>query len=169
MREQVGPRFDSHPRRRHSRNHHTPAAHFPISDPVGVLTGGRQFAFPSGLSLVPPIVLRNADYLVPAPFEQGREALAFDIRMPPAHRTEGLEAAQVIREQFRETALLVLSAHVEVEHAMRLLASGRRTGYVLKSRVTDVDEFLRRGGTSQSRRVGGRPRAGSGTRCGAGC
>ena len=65
-----------------------------------------------------------------------------DIRMPPAHRTEGLEAAQVIREEFPDTALLILSAHVEVEHAMTLLASGRRTGYMLKSRVTDVDEFL---------------------------
>jgi DNA-binding NarL/FixJ family response regulator len=65
-----------------------------------------------------------------------------DIRMPPAHRTEGLEAARAIREQFPETALLILSAHVEVEHAMTLLASGRRTGYLLKSRVTDVDEFL---------------------------
>jgi DNA-binding NarL/FixJ family response regulator len=72
-----------------------------------------------------------------------RPALAvIDIRMPPAHRTEGLEAAQTIREQFPETALLILSAHVEVEHAMRLLASGRRTGYLLKSRITDVDEFL---------------------------
>jgi DNA-binding NarL/FixJ family response regulator len=39
-------------------------------------------------------------------------------------------------------ALLILSAHVEVEHAMTLLASGRRTGYLLKSRVTDVDDFL---------------------------
>jgi DNA-binding NarL/FixJ family response regulator len=65
-----------------------------------------------------------------------------DIRMPPAHRTEGLEAAQAIREEFPDTALLILSAHVEVEHAMTLLASGRRTGYMLKSRVTDVDEFL---------------------------
>ena len=65
-----------------------------------------------------------------------------DIRMPPNHRTEGLEAAQAIREQFPDTALLILSAHVEVEHAMRLLASGRRTGYMLKSRVTDLDEFL---------------------------
>src|SRR4051794_41562400 len=65
-----------------------------------------------------------------------------DIRMPPTHRTEGLEAARVIREEFPETALLILSAHVEVEHAMTLLASGHRTGYLLKSRVTDVDEFL---------------------------
>ena len=38
--------------------------------------------------------------------------------------------------------ILVLSAHVEVEHAMELLASGERIGYLLKSRVTDVDEFV---------------------------
>ena len=74
--------------------------------------------------------------------EQPPDLAVIDIRMPPDHRTEGLEAAQLIREQFPETALLILSAHVEVEHAMTLLASGRRTGYMLKSRVTDVDEFL---------------------------
>jgi DNA-binding NarL/FixJ family response regulator len=65
-----------------------------------------------------------------------------DIRMPPTHATEGLEAAQVIRQEFPETGILVLSAHVEVEHAMELLASGRRIGYLLKSRVTDVEEFI---------------------------
>jgi DNA-binding NarL/FixJ family response regulator len=65
-----------------------------------------------------------------------------DIRMPPAHSTEGLDAARVIREEFPETAILVLSAHVEVEHAMDLLASGQRSGYLLKSRVTDVEEFI---------------------------
>jgi DNA-binding NarL/FixJ family response regulator len=65
-----------------------------------------------------------------------------DIRMPPTHSTEGLEAARVIREEFPETAILVLSAHVEVEHAIDLLASGERSGYLLKSRVTDVEEFI---------------------------
>jgi DNA-binding NarL/FixJ family response regulator len=65
-----------------------------------------------------------------------------DIRMPPAHSTEGLDAARVIRAEFPQIAILVLSAHVEVEHAMDLLASGERSGYLLKSRVTDVDEFL---------------------------
>ena len=74
--------------------------------------------------------------------EQQPDLAVVDIRMPPDHRTEGLEAAQMIRDQFPETALLILSAHVEVEHAMTLLASGRRTGYLLKSRVVDVDEFL---------------------------
>ena len=65
-----------------------------------------------------------------------------DIRMPPTHTTEGLDAARTIRHEYPMTAILVLSAHVEVEHAMDLLASGERSGYLLKSRVTDVDEFF---------------------------
>ncbi len=65
-----------------------------------------------------------------------------DIRMPPTHSTEGLEAAQLIRQDFPETAILVLSAHVEVEHAMTLLETGHRSGYLLKSRITHVDEFV---------------------------
>jgi DNA-binding NarL/FixJ family response regulator len=64
-----------------------------------------------------------------------------DIRMPPGHSTEGLQAAHQIRSEFPDIAILVLSAHVEVEHAMDLLASGQRTGYLLKSRVINVDDF----------------------------
>ena len=74
--------------------------------------------------------------------EQQPELVVVDIRMPPTHTSEGLEAARQIRQQHPEVAILVLSAHAEVEHAMELLASGRRIGYLLKSRVTDVDEFL---------------------------
>jgi DNA-binding NarL/FixJ family response regulator len=47
-----------------------------------------------------------------------------DIRMPPQHRTEGLDAAKTIRAEFPEISVLLLSAHIEVEHAMDLLASG---------------------------------------------
>jgi serine/threonine-protein kinase PknK len=65
-----------------------------------------------------------------------------DIRMPPTFTTEGLEAAQTIRRQQPETAILLLSAHVEVEQAMELLASGRGIGYLLKSRISDVTEFI---------------------------
>jgi DNA-binding NarL/FixJ family response regulator len=65
-----------------------------------------------------------------------------DIRMPPGHSTEGLEAARVIRAEFPDMALLVLSAHIEVEEAMELIAAGRRSGYLLKDRVTDVDDFI---------------------------
>jgi DNA-binding NarL/FixJ family response regulator len=74
--------------------------------------------------------------------EHRPELAIVDIRMPPTHSMEGLDAARVIREEFPQTAILVLSAHVEVEHAMDLLASGQRSGYLLKSRVTDVDEFI---------------------------
>jgi DNA-binding NarL/FixJ family response regulator len=65
-----------------------------------------------------------------------------DIRMPPTRTTEGLQAAQAIREEFPGMGILVLSGHVEVEHAMELLASGRGLGYLLKTRVSDVAEFL---------------------------
>jgi len=74
--------------------------------------------------------------------EHRPELVLVDIRMPPTHSTEGIDVAREIREEFPEIAILVLSAHVEVEHAMDLLAGGERTGYLLKSRVTDVDEFL---------------------------
>src|SRR5947209_1056932 len=74
--------------------------------------------------------------------EREPQLAVIDIRMPPTHTTEGLDAARAIREEFPETAILVLSAHVDVEHAMDLLGSGKRSGYLLKSRVTDVDEFV---------------------------
>jgi DNA-binding NarL/FixJ family response regulator len=65
-----------------------------------------------------------------------------DIRMPPTQSNEGLDAARAIRAESPETGILVLSAHVEVEHAMELLSSDRAIGYLLKSRVTDVGDFL---------------------------
>jgi DNA-binding NarL/FixJ family response regulator len=74
--------------------------------------------------------------------EHQPELVLVDIRMPPTHSTEGLDAARAIRAEFPQTGILVLSAYVEVDHAMELLAGGRGIGYLLKSRVTDVDEFL---------------------------
>jgi DNA-binding NarL/FixJ family response regulator len=74
--------------------------------------------------------------------EHSPDLAIVDIRMPPSRSTEGLEAAAVIREELPDMAILILSAHVEVEHAMTLLASGSRSGYLLKSRVTDINEFL---------------------------
>jgi DNA-binding NarL/FixJ family response regulator len=73
---------------------------------------------------------------------QTPDLVVVDIRMPPTHTAEGLDAARQIRTQHPEIGILVLSAHVEVVHAMELLASGRGVGYLLKSRVTDVEEFL---------------------------
>jgi DNA-binding NarL/FixJ family response regulator len=74
--------------------------------------------------------------------EVGPDLAVVDIRMPPTHTNEGLAAAREIRARFPAVAILVLSAFVEVEHAIELLASGERIGYLLKTRVTDVEEFL---------------------------
>jgi serine/threonine-protein kinase PknK len=84
----------------------------------------------------------DAEQLIEMVRSQRPDLVIVDIRMPPNHSTEGLDAARVIRQEFPQTAVLVLSAHVEVEHAMDLLASGQRTGYLLKDRITDVTEFI---------------------------
>ena len=84
----------------------------------------------------------NASVLMTLVREHRPELAIVDIRMPPSHTTEGLDAARVIREEIPDTAILVLSAHVQVEQATDLLASGERSGYLLKSRVTDVNEFV---------------------------
>jgi len=84
----------------------------------------------------------NASELMALVREHGPDLAIVDIRMPPSHTSEGLDAARAIREEFPEIAILVLSAHVQVEQATDLLASGERSGYLLKSRVTDVDEFI---------------------------
>jgi DNA-binding NarL/FixJ family response regulator len=70
------------------------------------------------------------------------DLVVVDIRMPPTHSFEGLEAARLIRQEYPDIGILVLSAHVETTHAMELLADGSRVGYLLKRRVTDVEEFL---------------------------
>jgi DNA-binding NarL/FixJ family response regulator len=70
------------------------------------------------------------------------DLLLVDIRMPPTNTTEGLDVAGAIRGELPEIGILVLSAHVEVEHAVELLSSGHAIGYLLKSRVTDVAEFV---------------------------
>jgi DNA-binding NarL/FixJ family response regulator len=66
-----------------------------------------------------------------------------DIRMPPNFSDEGLQAAIAIRENHPETAVLVLSQHVEPEHAARLVAKDATgIGYLLKDRVRDGDTFI---------------------------
>ena len=84
----------------------------------------------------------DASELVRLAREHRPELAIVDIRMPPDHATDGLLAAGVIREEMPETAILVLSAYVEVRHATTLLASGQRSGYLLKSRVANIEEFL---------------------------
>ena len=65
-----------------------------------------------------------------------------DIRMPPTHTDEGLRAAKSIRERWPETGVLVLSQHVRASYALELLSDGTDgLGYLLKERVSDLDEL----------------------------
>ena len=65
-----------------------------------------------------------------------------DIRMPPTHTDEGLRAAQEIRSTYPDVGVLVLSQYIEPTYAMELLSeSAEGVGYLLKDRVSDVDEF----------------------------
>ncbi|MFC5263151.1 response regulator [Kribbella qitaiheensis] len=84
----------------------------------------------------------DSGWILPLVRELKPDLVVADIRMPPTNTTEGLDAAREIRREFPAIGILVLSAHAEVEHAMELLATGQRIGYLLKSRVTDVDDFI---------------------------
>jgi DNA-binding NarL/FixJ family response regulator len=71
------------------------------------------------------------------------DAVVVDIRMPPTHTREGLDAAQRIRAEHPQVGVLVLSQYVEPHHAMQLLEDGASgVGYLLKDRVADVAEVV---------------------------
>jgi len=85
----------------------------------------------------------DADALLRAVDEHRPDLVVVDVRMPPAHRDEGLRAALVLRRRWPDIAVLVLSQYVEERYATELLS--RETsgvGYLLKDRVADVTEFL---------------------------
>jgi|SRR5581483_11062390 len=84
----------------------------------------------------------TAAELIALVWEHRPDVAIVDIRMPPTQTTEGLEAAAQIRAAFPDIGLMVLSAHAEVEHAVDLIGTGRRIGYLLKSRVADVETFV---------------------------
>jgi DNA-binding NarL/FixJ family response regulator len=72
------------------------------------------------------------------------DAVLTDIRMPPTHTTEGIDAAKQIRADYPETGVVVLSQYVEEDYAFDLLSDGvEGLGYLLKERVTEVDELVR--------------------------
>ncbi len=72
------------------------------------------------------------------------DAVLTDVRMPPTFTTEGIEAAKRIRSEFPGTGVVVLSQDVAPEDAMDLLADGvAGYGYLLKERVTELDELVR--------------------------
>jgi len=132
-----------------------------VSDPQRrstAATGVRQPARPTGFEVVGqagsgPDLLSLVRATTP-------ELVVTDIRMPPGNANEGLDAARVIRAELPDTAILVLSAHVDVDQAMELLGSGHGIGYLLKCRVTDVADFIDTLPAHRQRRVGGGPGVG---------
>ena len=86
----------------------------------------------------------DGDALVRLVDEHEPDAAIVDVRMPPTHTEEGLDAARTVRERHPDIGILILSQHVEVGIAMRaLVESPRGLGYLLKERVTDVEDFVR--------------------------
>src|SRR5436853_1148323 len=84
----------------------------------------------------------DADSLVDVVRREHPDVAVSDIRMPPTHTTEGLQAADRIRRESDGVGVLVLSQYVETHHAVELLSDGDGgVGYLLKDRVTDLDEF----------------------------
>ena len=82
---------------------------------------------------------------VAAVLEHRPDLALVDVRMPPSHTDEGLRAAVEVRRTWPDARLMVLSQYVEVSYADDLLATGDGgTGYLLKDRVSDVDDFLPR-------------------------
>lgn len=85
----------------------------------------------------------DTEGLVEATTSLQPDVLVVDVRMPPEFATEGLEAALEVRRVKPEISVLVLSQHIETRYALDLLAEGAKgAGYLLKDRVTDLDDFL---------------------------
>lgn len=90
-----------------------------------------------------PAAVGDVDELLTAVDEHGPDLALVDVRMPPTHRDEGLRAALHLRETKPGLPVLVLSQFVEERYARELLSRETRAiGYLLKDRVTNVDEFL---------------------------
>jgi DNA-binding NarL/FixJ family response regulator len=86
----------------------------------------------------------DLDSLLEAVEKHKPQAVLTDIRMPPTHTTEGIDAARRIREDHPDIGVLVLSQYTEEDYAYELLKEGAAgLGYLLKERVADVDELVR--------------------------
>jgi DNA-binding NarL/FixJ family response regulator len=92
----------------------------------------------------------EADTLLALVGEHAPDLAVVDVRMPPGYDDEGTRAAAEIRRAHPDTAVLVLSQHVETRHIVELVAAGGGFGYLLKDRVLEVDDFL-----DAARRVAG--------------
>ena len=110
-------------------------------DSVLLQAGLAKILAASGIDVVAAV--GDAESLLAAVTEHQPDAVIADVRMPPAHTDEGIRAALVIRQQWPQVAVLVLSQYVEERYAADLLsANTSKVGYLLKDRVADVAEFV---------------------------
>jgi DNA-binding NarL/FixJ family response regulator len=85
----------------------------------------------------------NAEALMECIRDMRPDVALIDIRMPPTHTDEGLRAARTIRARYPDIAVLVLSQHLELEYALRLVEEQPAgAGYLLKERVGRVEQLL---------------------------
>ena len=95
----------------------------------------------AGLDVVSQV--GDARALLASVRDERPDVALIDIRMPPTHTDEGLRAAQEIRASYGETAVVVLSQHLEAEYALRLIEeSPEGVGYLLKERVGRVEQLV---------------------------
>jgi serine/threonine-protein kinase PknK len=120
-------------------------------DDVLVREGISSVLVRSGFEVVEEV--GDAPALTEAVNDQQPDLVVVDIRMPPSHAQDGLDAARAIRRERPDVGILVLSVHIEVDTALDLLESGQGIGYLLKKRVTkaadlvDALERIRDGGS----------------------
>jgi DNA-binding NarL/FixJ family response regulator len=84
----------------------------------------------------------DADALLAAVSELRPDLAVLDVRMPPTHRDEGVKAAIELRHRMPELGILLLSQYVEGTYANELLAAGGGMGYLLKDRVTSLEDVI---------------------------
>jgi DNA-binding NarL/FixJ family response regulator len=110
-------------------------------DAALVREGVARLLTENGLDVVDQV--GDADALLRSIRDNRPDAALVDIRMPPTHTDEGLRAAQEIRSRYPETAVLVLSQHLEPEYALRLVEERPEgVGYVMKERVGRVQQLV---------------------------
>ncbi len=110
-------------------------------DAVLIREGVARVLTESGLEVVGQV--GDADGLLASVRGERPDVALVDIRMPPSYTDEGLRAARTIRSQYPETAVLVLSQHLEPTYALQLVEQKpERVGYLLKERVGRVEQLL---------------------------
>lgn len=115
-----------------------------IADDHYLVRDGTRRILESSGSIDVVACVADADELLDAVARLGPDAAFVDIRMPPHHHTEGIEAALTIRARHHEVGVVILSQHVSPLYAFNLFRNGtERLGYILKDRVGDRDELVR--------------------------